>query len=276
MSRYPAKRTLVVMSLMLSSFGAGALATTGVEKVEAYLRHDYSVYLDGEKVSLKNPPLIYNGSSYLPVKNISELLDATVQWDNKTSSIHIKQNSAESSSNNGHSTSDSESTNIDVPEITLDEFALGEVIAYRLTYQDKDYPVLVNFYKDFMFLRVADLYPMDISLDDLPFYTEKNTKDQYVYVEQVKKRWKETPLTNLLNAPIIAGESDEEKIKTLNNFPSGHGKVLLAEKLNDDNHFKLLVRTSEGKYVGFMVVLTQNNTGGWYYSSMNNINYESK
>lgn len=58
-----------------------AAATTIIERVTASVRSDYSVELDGRITALKNPPLAYNGSSYLPVKEISELLGKEVGFD---------------------------------------------------------------------------------------------------------------------------------------------------------------------------------------------------
>ncbi|MHA7967686.1 stalk domain-containing protein [Paenibacillus sp. CAU 1782] len=77
------------MKKMIIAFAAGALfatagtaaATTVIDRVTASVRTDYSVELDGQKVALKNAPLAYNGSSYLPVKEISELLGKEVSFD---------------------------------------------------------------------------------------------------------------------------------------------------------------------------------------------------
>lgn len=78
------------MKKIVIAFVAGALfatagtavATSVIERVTASVRVDYSVELDGKKVELKNSPLAYNGSSYLPVKEISELLGKEVGFKN--------------------------------------------------------------------------------------------------------------------------------------------------------------------------------------------------
>lgn len=78
------------MKKVIIAFVAGALfatagtaaATTVIERVTASVRTDYSVEIDGKKADLKNSPLAYNGSSYLPVKEISELLGKEVGFDN--------------------------------------------------------------------------------------------------------------------------------------------------------------------------------------------------
>lgn len=57
-----------------------AAASTAIQKITASVRSDFNVELDGVKVDLKNDPLAYNGSSYLPVKEISELLGKEVNF----------------------------------------------------------------------------------------------------------------------------------------------------------------------------------------------------
>jgi len=60
------------------------------KKVTATVRSDFSVELDGKKVDLKNSPLAYDGSSYLPVKEISTLLGKDVDFENGVIKIITK------------------------------------------------------------------------------------------------------------------------------------------------------------------------------------------
>lgn len=69
-----------VAGVLFATAGTAA-ATSVIERVTASVRTDYSVEIDGQKVALKNAPLAYNGSSYLPVKEISELLGKEVGFD---------------------------------------------------------------------------------------------------------------------------------------------------------------------------------------------------
>lgn len=57
-----------------------AMAQTAIEKITASVRTDYSVEVDGKKVELSNSPLVYNGSSYLPVREVSEMLGTEVDF----------------------------------------------------------------------------------------------------------------------------------------------------------------------------------------------------
>lgn len=65
---------------MIFATAGTALAQTAIEKITASVRTDYSVEVDGKKVELTNAPLAYNGSSYLPVREVSEMLGKEVDF----------------------------------------------------------------------------------------------------------------------------------------------------------------------------------------------------
>ncbi|OBR64958.1 hypothetical protein A7K91_05110 [Paenibacillus oryzae] len=85
------------MKKMIISFVAGAMfatagtaaATSVIERVTASVRTDYSVELYGQKVTLINASLAYNGSSYFPVIEISELLGKKVGFDSGVIKIKL-------------------------------------------------------------------------------------------------------------------------------------------------------------------------------------------
>jgi len=66
----------------------GALLATAVpaaaeeinKRITATVRADYTVELDGKKVELNNHPLAYDGSSYLPVREVANLLGKDVDF----------------------------------------------------------------------------------------------------------------------------------------------------------------------------------------------------
>lgn len=64
-----------------------AMADTVIKKVSATIRGDYSLELDGETVQLKNDPLVYNGSSYLPLREVAEIVDTEVSFDDGVISL---------------------------------------------------------------------------------------------------------------------------------------------------------------------------------------------
>ena len=58
--------------------------------------NDISIYVDGGRITLTDAngnvvePFIYDGTTYLPVRAISEALSKTVSWDEDTRSIYIR------------------------------------------------------------------------------------------------------------------------------------------------------------------------------------------
>lgn len=62
--------------LSTSVFADGAL-----KQITAYLTPDVSVELDGQKVALQNAPVNYDGSTYLPVRELAGAVGLSVEWD---------------------------------------------------------------------------------------------------------------------------------------------------------------------------------------------------
>lgn len=60
--------------------GGTSFAATAIQEVKAFLRPDFTVQVDGKKAKLTNTPLIYEGSSYLPVREIAGLLGKEVDF----------------------------------------------------------------------------------------------------------------------------------------------------------------------------------------------------
>ncbi|MFS0837271.1 stalk domain-containing protein [Paenibacillus sp. 1P03SA] len=71
------------------TISATAFADDVINQVTAYLRPDFPVKVDGKDANLKNPVLIYEGSSYLPVKETARLVGKEAVWNEKTSTIDI-------------------------------------------------------------------------------------------------------------------------------------------------------------------------------------------
>ncbi|MCR2806849.1 ELKS/Rab6-interacting/CAST family protein [Paenibacillus soyae] len=77
------------MKKILIGFIAGALfATTGTvmadseffNKVTATVRSDYTFEVEGEKVSVGRAPLVYNGASYVPLRELARIMDKKVDF----------------------------------------------------------------------------------------------------------------------------------------------------------------------------------------------------
>jgi hypothetical protein len=73
----------------------GAYAASNIEQINAYLNHDIKFTLNGkdwQPTDKDGQPLnaiIYNGSSYVPLKSVASAVYASVDWNNDTKTISI-------------------------------------------------------------------------------------------------------------------------------------------------------------------------------------------
>lgn len=85
--------TLCMTVTAVVSFTAGAAAAGGLQEIKAYLNSGITLKLDGEAQVLTDAsgvrtyPITYNGTTYLPVRSIGNLLGVDVGWDQATQSV---------------------------------------------------------------------------------------------------------------------------------------------------------------------------------------------
>ena len=86
-------KTLCLTGLMAACFGAGVFAAGTIEEIRAYLDYGITVKLDGEVQPLYDAngkriyPITYQGTTYLPVRAVSNMLDIPVQWDGASRTV---------------------------------------------------------------------------------------------------------------------------------------------------------------------------------------------
>lgn len=73
--------------LMLS---ATAFAAGGISEITAYIRDGFRFIVNGEQIELVNPPIVYNNRTYLPVRELAELLNHDVNFTDNTIMINQK------------------------------------------------------------------------------------------------------------------------------------------------------------------------------------------
>ncbi len=79
----------IVAVLVLLSFTTGAFAATNVTAIKAFLNKGIVINIDNAKFQPKNDkkeilyPIVYNGKTYVPIKEFAEDLGAAVKYDSK-------------------------------------------------------------------------------------------------------------------------------------------------------------------------------------------------
>lgn len=91
------KKQIRISALTLALAGVMVLGATAatVEKITADLRPDITVKVDGDKQTLvdKNGnivyPVTYNGTTYLPIRALGNVMGMEVGWDSKTQTVSL-------------------------------------------------------------------------------------------------------------------------------------------------------------------------------------------
>ena len=90
------KKTLTALVFALALFMAftlGVYAADGLQEISAYLNSNITIKLDGETKTLTDAtgartyPITYNGTTYVPLRAVANLLGINVDWDQATQSV---------------------------------------------------------------------------------------------------------------------------------------------------------------------------------------------
>ena len=87
------KRWIVLLAtVMVFAFAAGAVAGPAVQDITASLANDIKITLNGDAwTPMDNgtamAPIIYNGRTYLPVRAVGEAVGLPVDWDEATRTV---------------------------------------------------------------------------------------------------------------------------------------------------------------------------------------------
>lgn len=92
------KKITVLTACVLCAAGiaVGVSAAGIIQKVQSEIRPDFTVKIDGEVRAFKNAdgdtvyPMLYEGTTYLPVRAIGELMGKTVYWYEDDKLIELK------------------------------------------------------------------------------------------------------------------------------------------------------------------------------------------
>ncbi|GIQ71264.1 copper amine oxidase N-terminal domain-containing protein [Xylanibacillus composti] len=197
----------LAIAIASCSFAAGVHASDGLKKVEAFLRDDFRIRVDGKAISLDSPPLVYQGKTYLPVSDIGHALSAEVKWDGSTKTVYINPRIY-----------DIQPTTVKNDQ--LDEMKISILKAMTAEYLGGTYPILVNdSYGGGRFFRELDLQRMGVNTSALVKVREKWSGVVYIAESEAKKAWKEQPkISYSFNNQVVVTETDEKKARVLRNF----------------------------------------------------------
>jgi hypothetical protein len=188
-------------------FTAGVYAEDVLRKVEAYLRPDFTVVVDGKQVQLEGPTLIYDGSSYLPLKELGNMLGASILWRGDTKTIYI------------NSRTSPEQPKQD-PNVTYEEITMNNPYGVIVSYLGAEYPVLLTYAEKSqgLFWRESDVRKM-MSTEGLKKVREKLTQDLFISEQELRLRWKQPPQQSYSPGKyFIAGEINPKKVEALRNY----------------------------------------------------------
>ena len=121
---------LILAALMIFILGSTVFAADSSKTVSAQLSPDFTIVVDGNEQDFYNAdgeevyPIVYNGTTYLPLRAIGELMDKNVDWDQTTKTITL------SGSRNG-----------DVTNGTPNDKAKTETVSASLRY---DFTIVVD------------------------------------------------------------------------------------------------------------------------------------
>ncbi|MBE5812438.1 MAG: hypothetical protein E7314_02130 [Clostridiales bacterium] len=86
-------KTLVVGATICASMAVGAFAALNQEEIKAYMDYGMTIKLDGQVQTLVNGngdrqyPIRYKGTTYVPLRAVSQLVGLPVNWDANTDTV---------------------------------------------------------------------------------------------------------------------------------------------------------------------------------------------
>lgn len=95
------KRVLIITLAIIAAFTTGVFAKNAFDVIKAEIRTDFVIEIDGEAKEFKNAqgervyPILHDGTTYLPLRAIGEIMDKTVYWyeDDKRIELRAKPSS---------------------------------------------------------------------------------------------------------------------------------------------------------------------------------------
>lgn len=91
------KKCAIITSFVLcAGIAIGVTAASLVDNINAELRRDFTVVIDGQARTFRDAdgnvvyPVLYNGTTYLPIRAIGELMNKDVYWYENSKTVELK------------------------------------------------------------------------------------------------------------------------------------------------------------------------------------------
>lgn len=134
--------------LLVSIFGNVLTLQAKTESLNIPVKYNnIKVKVDGNLISTSNEPFIYNGTTYLPVRDVATATGKNVNWDEATKTVNLTSKEINNNNGNNNKTNDKSSGNFGDFSINIrDDFHMTKdyqgrdaiCIKYDFTnYQDK-------------------------------------------------------------------------------------------------------------------------------------------
>ncbi|GAA3407221.1 stalk domain-containing protein [Paenibacillus hodogayensis] len=273
------RKTIGLTIAMGVVFTSGVYAKDTLEKVEAYLRPDFKVEVNGKAVK-DATPLIYEGSSYLPFKTIGELLGAVVSWDESAKKIKLAmpvvpqaqpepETPLPSTGGSGGTGTKGNNAPIVPPVVKVEEeITLDTPIAYEFTYEDVAYPTLVNLYKGDTYLRWKDIDKIPLDMGNPKLSKEKLTGEMYVHLDLVRPYWGDEVKGDKRKYVIVEeGTVSEDKLKALNSYFGVNETGYTISPLAGENEYTVLAKGMDKWFIQYNIRFWQSYDKQWNVSS---------
>ncbi|SFL48825.1 Copper amine oxidase N-terminal domain-containing protein [Paenibacillus sp. 1_12] len=241
------KRVLITGTLLTTAFTAGVYAEDVLQRVDAYLRPDFNVVLDGKPIQLESPTIVYADKTYLSLKEIGNLLGASIIWKDATKTIFI------------NSRINPEQPVVEKDQ-SIEEFKFRNPYSIKVNYLGAEYPLMLAYADEgtgvrnnLIYYRLSDVRKMGIDTNGLKQSKEKLTGAIYISEPEMKKRLKQmpTPIQSGYERYVISGEVNTNRIKALQTYVKDSASnrtddisftntPIMIEKLGTENMYEYL------------------------------------
>lgn len=267
-------RILFLSLFFLISASIGVFAADSIKKVDAFIRSDFQVFLDGKKTDI-TPILIYQNRSYLPLRQAAELLGVDVVWNAKNKGIYINQRYS------------GQPVKAEDAGKRYDLMNFYQPMMYKAVYLGGEHQLLTNeAYDRKMYYREKDLNYMGIDTRGLLKVREPLTDQLYVDSQEVSALWKETPTLMASYEFTIMNEHDEDRTQYIKDFieylpmreavlrgeevqPKYYYNpplVYMIDALPDNEYNILTFQYDDSSFAWYTIQLKKSQNGMWYES----------